>query len=184
MKNAKSFILMAFSLALLASPVSSSPSGQFWLDTYGESAGTVSSGLTIPGRAAVPTYVGPYRVTAPEVAEIDSLSRYWMGKANEFYARGSYDMALTYNDKALTANPTLEIAWCNKGNALLALGRYPEALVAFDTAITINQNDPWAWAGKSSALKALGQNTDAETAFTKAKELGYSEEESCKTCRS
>jgi tetratricopeptide (TPR) repeat protein len=188
MKNARMLMFLTLAVALLAPPVSCSASGQFWLDTYGESAGTVSPGLILPGRAAVPTYVGPYRVTAPGVAEVDSLSRYWMGKANEFYLRGSYDLALTYNDKALVANPTLEIAWCNKGNALLALGRYPEALIAFETAISINQNDEWAWAGKSNALRALGQESDAETAQLKAKDLGYSETESylesknCKTC--
>jgi tetratricopeptide (TPR) repeat protein len=172
----KKILPLIFLLAMALAPSLASGSGQFWLDTAGEqfSYGSVSPGLSLHGRAPTPVFVGPYRISAPDVAEIDSLSSYFLGKASEYYYRGIYDQALIYTDKALEANPTLALAWCNKANALLCLGRSADALFCYDRAISICPNDLWAWVGKGRALSALGKSSESEAAFIKAKELGYS----------
>ena len=76
--------------------------------------------------------------------------------------------ALSYFEKALTAQPNCpEVLW-SQGNALLALGQNEAAIACYDAALAINPNYHEALNNKGNALYALGQNEAAIACYDTA----------------
>ncbi|GAC1626497.1 MAG: hypothetical protein NVS4B7_16320 [Ktedonobacteraceae bacterium] len=98
------------------------------------------------------------------------------GMGNALYALERHDKALDAFLRAIQCNPT-PAAYAGLGNVLAKLQRYSEAVAAYDKAIKLDPAVTFNYDNLIQSLTALGRKEEAEQAHTRAKQLGYEDEE-------
>lgn len=88
--------------------------------------------------------------------------------ANELFAAGQYDGALSSYDEALKVAPDAPELHCNRGAALRNLGRIDEALASLDRAIELKPDFPEAYNNKGMTLLVVSRREDALACFQAA----------------
>lgn len=88
--------------------------------------------------------------------------------ANELFAAGQFDGALSSYDEALKVAPDAPELHCNRGAALRNLGRIDEALEALDRAIALKPDFPEAYNNKGMTLLVVSRREDALACFQAA----------------
>jgi len=79
-------------------------------------------------------------------------------KANEYFRKGEFYIALDYYDQALRIDTNGAYLWYNKGLALRKLGKYNEVIQCYDRALQIDPNYALAWYNKGLALNNFSEN--------------------------
>jgi tetratricopeptide (TPR) repeat protein len=107
--------------------------------------------------------------------EEEYTADYWIQKGDEFFNKGSYDIAIDCYNRAIELDPQYADAWSNHGYVLYDkfrrirnLDKYDEAL---DLAIKINPIDDYFWREKSFILRSIGKYDEAIQALDKAIEI-------------
>ena len=93
---------------------------------------------------------------------------YWVQQGNEFFSKGSYEVALDCYNKSIELDPRNAVSWNNKGLALYYLGKYNETIRAYEKAIEIDPQYADAWGGKGDALRILGEYNESVKAYENA----------------
>jgi CHAT domain-containing protein/tetratricopeptide (TPR) repeat protein len=84
------------------------------------------------------------------------------------YAKGDFEGAIAFYDRAITLHPNDYIAWNNRGNSLHNLGRYGEAIESYYKALALNTENYIAWSNRGNSLHNLGRNAEAIEFYDKA----------------
>ena len=108
-------------------------------------------------------------VVVPSGSEVNALEL--TSKGLSLNNIGLYDEAIDCLDKAISLNPSLEIAWNNKGLALINSGRYSEAIDILKKAIHIEPNYSASWCNLGLTYHRLGDIKNAVAAYQKAAQL-------------
>jgi tetratricopeptide (TPR) repeat protein len=98
-------------------------------------------------------------------------------KGDTLYSQRKYDEALKAFNEAIRLDPNYVRAWSLKGVTLYNQKKYDEAIKAFNEAIRLDPNDAEAWNWKGNVFKAQNSAIMADDAYSKAKELGYEEDD-------
>ena len=98
--------------------------------------------------------------------------------ANDLFAAGqfdgalsSYDEALEALDRAIALKPDFPEAYNNKGMTLLVVSRREDALACFQAAIAANERYVQAYWGASQVLNALSRFDEARALECKGIEV-------------
>jgi tetratricopeptide (TPR) repeat protein len=100
--------------------------------------------------------------------EPDDLARVLLYAATSLKELARYDEAISYLERALTADPD-ELAIHNLlGFCLYKLGRHAQAVTVFERAVEIDPNSAIDWANLGSNLRDLGRGDEAISAYRHA----------------
>lgn len=79
----------------------------------------------------------------------------YLKQASELFREGQFQESIALYDRALQANPELELAWLERGMAFTKLQKYEDAIASFNKALQLNSNspDPWYEKARCYALK-------------------------------
>jgi len=88
------------------------------------------------------------------------------------YARGDFDEAMEWYNKAIEVQPENKAAWSSKALMLAELERFDEAIKCFDEALKIDDMDRTLWYGKAISLSRMGMYDEAIKAYDRV--LGIS----------
>src|SRR5687767_485712 len=99
----------------------------------------------------------------------ESLSRaqplkdeeHFLGKANEAFESGRFELALRMFARVIEFNSKLPVAWTGQVRMLIELGEFEEARVWADKAIALFPDDGELLASKAVALARLGDHDGA-----------------------
>ncbi len=112
-----------------------------------------------------------HRLQTLEILGVSLKPEDYIMRGDDFYYRGTYELALKAYEKAIELKPDHADAWNNKSRALGGLGRHDESLKASEKAIELKPNHADAWNNKGVELYSLERYDEALTALEKAIEL-------------
>lgn len=91
----------------------------------------------------------------------EHTAEYWLQKGDEFFNKGSYELAANCYDKCLELDSKNVSAWSQKGLALANINKYNESMEAINTAITLDPRDANSWITKGRALYIIAKNNES-----------------------
>jgi len=87
----------------------------------------------------------------------EHTANYWVQIGNEFYSKGSYELAENCYEKAIELDSNNISAWYLKGLTLAYLNKYSESIKAFDLAVRLAPKNVDVWINKGNALYVMAK---------------------------
>lgn len=91
----------------------------------------------------------------------EQTTSYWLNKGDEFYGKGSFDVADICYNKVLELDPKNISALYRKGAVLSYLHRFNESSIVFNKALTQAPENPHIWIAKGLALYVNAEFNDS-----------------------
>jgi Flp pilus assembly protein TadD len=100
-----------------------------------------------------------------------SEAEYLVRQAREMALAGDHTTAISYLNKALTANPRHAEAYTLLGDCHDCLGKSEAAVASYNQALAIDPCHADAWFNKGMSLKKMGQTKEASQCIEKSIDL-------------
>ncbi|HKZ02765.1 MAG TPA: tetratricopeptide repeat protein, partial [Pyrinomonadaceae bacterium] len=89
------------------------------------------------------------------------------------HARGEFEKALEFYERAIKVRPDFPEAEFQRGNALVSLGRLPAAHLAFERAIALRKDWSLPYSARGALFVREGKDQEAEKLFRQALSLDH-----------
>ena len=109
-----------------------------------------------------------WAVLTPLTIGKEYTADYWIQQGNEFYNKGSYEIAIDCYNKSIELDSQNAVSLTNKGLALGHQGKYNESIKCYDQAIKIDPQYADAWFNKGNALRIIGEYNESIKAYENA----------------
>jgi Flp pilus assembly protein TadD len=100
-----------------------------------------------------------------------SEAEYLVRQAREIALAGNYTTAISYLNKAITANPRYAEAYTLLGDCQDCLGKSEAAVASYNQALAIDPCHADAWFNKGMSLKKMGRTKEASQCIEKSIDL-------------